>query len=161
MNRLTHLLAAPASPRRRAPPRPSPCTEARRSRGWVRRCRAAFGASVALLASGAACGDDGAAPAPIIATADAGPDCAAGSEGCACVFGSGCQQGLLCIARRCLTTDATPEVTTTRPPRPPPTLPNPPEPEPPDIGSPPAPPDAGDGSSPDAGTLADASADAG
>lgn len=155
MNGPTHPLLAPGAP--------SSAVDARSARGWVRSCRVAFGASVALLlASGAACGNDEAAPAPI-ATPDAGTACEAGSEGCACVFGSGCQQGLLCISRRCLLADATPEMMQERPPRPAPPLPNPPAPEPaPDGGGPAAPSDAGvEDTPPDAGPPPDASADAG
>lgn len=33
---------------------------------------------------------------------DAGPTCARGTDNCACISGSGCQAGLLCIAGRCL-----------------------------------------------------------
>jgi hypothetical protein len=123
---------------------------------WVLVWRAAFGASIALLASNSACGKD-AAPAPS-AVPDAGSACEAGSEGCACVFGSGCRQGLLCIARRCLIPDDTPDMSEPPVPRRAPILPLPPEPGPSDSGSPPAPLDAGEGVSPlDAGTLADGS----
>jgi hypothetical protein len=116
---------------------------------------------VALLASSAACGKDEATPGPA-GTPDAGLACEAGSEGCACVFGSGCQDGLLCIARRCLIPDETPDMSAPQVPRPPPILPAPAAPEPatPDGGSPPAPPDAGD-SPLDAGSLPDAATDGG
>ena len=109
------------------------------------------------IASGA-CGSDP-EPEPAITTPDAGPACEPGSENCQCLGGSGCREGLLCIARRCLPTDTEELPDPTDSSRPRPTRPPAPA---PDSGGSAEPLDAGT-APPDAGTLqpADASSDAG
>jgi hypothetical protein len=63
--------------------------------------RALLVAAGSLLASAAGCDDEPVA-APT-AVPDAGAPCPRGTQGCACFFGSGCDDDLLCIAGRCLT----------------------------------------------------------
>jgi hypothetical protein len=60
--------------------------------------------ALALLAG--ACGDDEAQAPSVELTVDAGAiSCERGGENCACLGGSSCQEGLLCIAGRCLRAD--------------------------------------------------------
>jgi hypothetical protein len=134
-------------------PRPQVLTCRRRALRWARAARALFVAAGALIASAAGCGDDPAPP--LTAAPDAGPACEQGSEGCACFFGSGCRDDLLCIAGRCLMTQGQGESDPAPGPRPPLT-PNPP---PPPVGG--RIPDAGDagGSPVDAGDGLDAASD--
>jgi hypothetical protein len=80
-----------------------------RSPFWARASRALFGVAAGMLASAAACSDDSAAPV-LDTSADAGPPCEQGTQGCACFFGSGCRDGLLCITGRCLMSQGADEV---------------------------------------------------
>lgn len=76
------------------------------------------------LACSLACDD--APSSPAIETPDAAV-CERGTEACSCVSGGGCRDGLLCIAGRCLTSqadDVADEPPLTRP-RPRPPLPGP------------------------------------
>jgi hypothetical protein len=67
---------------------------------WTRGSRALLIAAGMLPTSAASCDDDPAAtPIPAF---DAGVPCPQGTQGCACFFGSGCDDGLLCITGRCL-----------------------------------------------------------
>jgi hypothetical protein len=103
-----------------------------------------------LWAGAAACGDDS---TPSVATQpppDAGVACVLGTEGCACLSGSGCRDELLCITGRCLQIQNDGE-SDPPPARPrPQVVPNRPDPEPPPTSTIP---DAGDA---DAGGSADA-----
>jgi len=110
-------------------------------------------ALLGLVAFGSACAED---PPPPVSdpVPDGGTPCERGTQGCACIGGSGCRDELLCIAGRCLLTQEAPSE---------PETPRPPLPRPPPLVS-----DAGSGASeppalsPDAGDagLEDAGADA-
>ena len=81
---------------------------------------------LALAGVGIACSsacDDGSS-SPVIDTPDAAV-CTRGTEACACISGGGCRDGLLCIAGRCLMSqaEAPPEEPPLTRPRPPPRLP--------------------------------------
>jgi hypothetical protein len=60
--------------------------------------------AVASILLALSCSDDEPAPAPVT-TPDAGPACETGTSGCACDLVTGCELGLLCIARVCLPTE--------------------------------------------------------
>jgi hypothetical protein len=81
-----------------------PHTAARRRR---RRASGLVGAGLGALALLAgACGDDAAPARSVGPPVDAGLiTCELGSENCVCMGGSGCQEGLICIAGRCLDTE--------------------------------------------------------
>lgn len=95
---------------RRPRPQPYPlplalaASEARRAqrehRRLVGRCpRAAWGAALLGLLLGGACAKD--PPAPPADSVDAGPDCVRGTRNCACIGGTRCSTGLVCLAGRC------------------------------------------------------------
>jgi hypothetical protein len=127
MRRIQRLQSAPALLPRRHVSAVAP------RRGWVA-ARVLFAAALSCVASASACGSDS-EPAPAAVVQDAG-SCEAGDDGCACIGGSGCRDGLLCIARRCLLIDTEEQPDQTTPPRPSrPFPPAPPVPAVPDAGA--------------------------
>jgi hypothetical protein len=135
------------------------------ARGGQRRVFGLAGAGLwALMVLAGACGEDAARPPGGELPADAGANsCELGSKGCECLGGSGCQDGLLCIAGRCLETEE--PSGTEAPPRDRP-RPNgiesnlPPDPEQPDAAAPDAA-SPGAGGTPDASPAGDPPPDAG
>lgn len=132
------------------PLQPSPRRPRAACTGLVRRALGAAGALALLL--GGACAKD--PPSPPAVNVDAGPQCELGTRNCACIGGTRCAAGLVCVVGRCsLTVNQPPEEMPPRRPRPRPPMPFPFG----DGGAPPGgpgAPDAGpspDASSPDAG----------
>jgi hypothetical protein len=92
-------------------------------RGARRAGPRALAAALAIVATAMGCAEDPPASAPADPVVDAGPDCERGTQGCACIGGSGCQDDLLCAAGRCQLTEGEREPAQPPPQRPPPQRP--------------------------------------
>jgi hypothetical protein len=91
-------------------------------------------AALGVLSSAAGC-DDAPTPAAPVGVDSGVEACEPGTQGCACLGGSGCRDDLLCVARRCLVTEGPEDTEPSARPRPVPRDPLPPIVDPPDTGS--------------------------